>query len=70
MSGFPTVRPMMAGHLPMGGDVAEVKTGVITFAEANVPATHGPTQWADLKAPSTWATIWFVVALVFLLKVL
>lgn len=52
------------------GDMANVKVGVMTEADVNTPSSSGPTKWADLSAPSTWSTIWFVVFVVFLLKVL
>lgn len=71
MSGLPNCRPATAGCLPMGrGDMANVKVGVMTEADVNTPSSSGPTKWADLSAPSTWSTIWFVVFVVFLLKVL
>lgn len=53
-----------------GSDMAEVKTGVITFAEANTSGITGRTSWADMKSPATWSTIYFILAVLYLLAVL
>lgn len=50
--------------------MAEVKTGVITYAEANTSGITGPVKFGDMSAPSTWSTIYFVLAVLYLLAVL
>lgn len=62
----------MAGRIEWWPNMAgaQVKTGVLMAADVESPQVHGPTNWLDFKAPSTWATVWFLVAVVYLLKVL
>lgn len=45
----------------------EVHAGVVTAAEVNGPmATADGTKWLDFDSPATWATLWFLIACIFL----
>lgn len=48
----------------------EVKTGVVTAADVNMPSVGGKAGWFDLDSPATWAVIWTVLAFVYLCCVL
>lgn len=62
--------PRMASTLPWGADM-EVKTGLITAADVNMPSVGGGgSSMFGADQPATWATVWFVVAVAFLLHVL
>lgn len=49
--------------------MAQLKAGIITAAEVEAPNPVGATprmKWLDLKAPSTWMVIFFVLAILYL----
>lgn len=56
--------------LPGMGNGMEVKTGVITAAEVNMPSVGGKSGWTDLSSPATWSVIWAVAAFLYLCMVL
>lgn len=48
-----------------------VGVGVVSAAEVNQPVNGGPpVKILDMDAPFTWATLWVVVAVLYLWKVL
>lgn len=62
--------PRTASTLPWGADM-EVKTGLITAAEVNMPSVGGgKASMFSTDEPATWATVWFIVSIAFLLHVL
>ena len=51
--------------------MATVQAGVVTAAEVNGPINGGPVGMRfSLKSASTWAVIWFAIALFMLFVVL
>ena len=56
--------------LPGMGNGMEVKTGVVTAADVNMPSVGGKAGWFDLDSPATWSVIWTVLAFVYLCCVL
>jgi len=46
---------------------ASVRAGVVTAAEVNGPMTSSTsTKWFDLSSPSTWAVLFFLGAVFYL----
>ena len=56
--------------LPGMGNPMEVKTGVYTAADVNMPSVGGKAGWFDLDSPATWSVIWTVGAFLYLCMVL